>query len=122
MICLRGYASRGTLGLGRAAMPYVGGLMDRKLVSFMAALAAWASSSLYAADTAINARLTELQGTVLMNQGQKFVPAKLGTELRAGDRVFALTTGPATVTFPDGCAILIKPGKLMTIGPQSPCT
>ena len=95
--------------------------MYRKLVPLVAAIATWASGSLYAADTAVNARLTQLQGTVLMNQGQKFVPAKLDTELSTGDRVLALKTGLATVTFPDGCAVLIKPGKLTTIGPQSPC-
>jgi hypothetical protein len=94
----------------------------RKLIPLMAALAAWSSGSAYAAEAAVNAKLTQVEGSVVMNQGKRFVPAKLGTELLVGDRVLALKTGQATVAFADGCAIQIKPGKSITIESQSPCS
>jgi hypothetical protein len=97
-------------------------LMYRILVPIVVVAATWTSGPVHAADQAPNARLTFVEGSVMMNQGKQFVPAKPGTELIAGDRILALKTGRATVTFADGCEVLVKPGKLMTVTAKSVCS
>lgn len=67
------------------------------------------------------ASIAAIKGSVLLNQGQRYEPIRAGMPLAPGDRVLAVKDGVATVTFRDGCRVEVKPGKLLTVGPQSPC-
>lgn len=65
-------------------------------------------------------KLSSVQGSVLVNQNGRFVPAKSATALRAGDRVMA-TAGSASLKYADGCTVSIAARSMATIGERSPC-
>lgn len=96
-------------------------LTMKLIITSIIAAASLSMGAAFAAGAAPAAHLSALEGSVMVNQGKSFVPAKLGVELVAGDRVLVLKSGQATVTFADGCAVVVKPGKLVTVADQSPC-
>jgi len=80
-----------------------------------------AQSSPNLAQPSPNAKLTSVQGSVLTNQGKKFLPAQAGAGLFTGDRILVLKDSHATIEFADGCAVGVDPGKVLVVGRQSPC-
>ncbi|MGH8051435.1 MAG: hypothetical protein ACREPB_12315 [Arenimonas sp.] len=65
--------------------------------------------------------LDEVSGSVLVNQGEKFVPATEGQSLNAGDRLMVTKTGNATLVFGKGCTKEVKGGTMVTIPETSIC-
>lgn len=65
--------------------------------------------------------LDEVNGTVLVNQGEKFVPATEGQSLNSGDRLMVTKTGNAVLVFGKGCTTEVKAGTMVTIPEQSIC-
>jgi hypothetical protein len=61
------------------------------------------------------ASATAVTGPVQVNQGERFVPLLAGQSLRAGDRIMTLVDGSATLTYPDGCVLTIKPENLRSV-------
>ncbi|HET6545456.1 MAG TPA: hypothetical protein VFG55_01765 [Rhodanobacteraceae bacterium] len=67
------------------------------------------------------ATLSDMSGSVLVNQGREFVAAQPGAGLVPGDRVLARQGSEATLTFADGCKSSVAPGTMVTIPDMSPC-
>jgi hypothetical protein len=62
-----------------------------------------------------------VQGQVEINRGAGFTPVVAGTDAKVGDILMANPGGSARVVYPDGCAVEIRPGGVVSIGAQSPC-
>jgi hypothetical protein len=77
--------------------------------------------SLLAATACRAATVQPLQGQISINQGQGFHQIDGTAELKAGDSVIVSPGGTATVSYPDGCNIGLKPGAVMVIAALSPC-
>ncbi len=65
--------------------------------------------------------LDEMNGSVLVNQGEKFVPAAEGQSLNAGDRVMVTKSANATLIFGKDCKTEVKGGTMVTIPERSIC-
>lgn len=65
--------------------------------------------------------LDQINGSVLVNQGDRFVAATEGQSLNAGDRLMVTKTGSATLVFGKGCSTEVKAGTMVTIPEQSIC-
>jgi hypothetical protein len=65
--------------------------------------------------------LDELKGSVLVNQGENFVPATEGQSLNAGDRLMVTKNGNAMLVFGKDCTKEVKAGTMVTIPQQSIC-
>jgi hypothetical protein len=74
-----------------------------------------------AQDGAGVAILDEMNGSVLVNQGEKFVAAIEGQSLNAGDRVMVTKTGNARIMFGKDCSTEVKAGTIVTIPESSIC-
>ena len=61
------------------------------------------------------AMLYNVQGKVLVNQGQKFVPAHAGMALNVGDRVLLMDGANAKVEYGSGCSLPLAPNSAATI-------
>ena len=61
------------------------------------------------------AMLYNVQGKVLVNQGQKFVPAQSGMALNTGDRVLLMEGAQAKVEYASGCSLPLAPNSAATI-------
>ena len=69
---------------------------------------------------AAEARLGAVSGSVMVNQGGRFVAATRGTVLQTGDRVMA-TSGSASLTYSDGCNVAVATRSMATVAAVSPC-
>lgn len=67
------------------------------------------------------ATLLGIEGTVLVNTGDKFVNTRQDTTLAAGDRVLLMNEASAQLVFADGCDVALQPESMITIGEASPC-
>ncbi len=65
--------------------------------------------------------LDEVNGSVLVNQGEKFVAASEGQSLNAGDRLMVTKSGNATLVFGKDCKTEVKGGTMVTIPERSIC-
>jgi hypothetical protein len=72
-------------------------------------MAAWAAS------------IDPVQGELSVNQRQGFQKIDSRIEANVGDSVMVSPYGSATVSYPDGCKVNVRPGAVMTIAPLSPC-
>ena len=68
-----------------------------------------------------NSILGQMQGTVSVNQGTEFSPAKLDMRLKPGDRIMVEGASKATIVFDDKCSLDITANKLVTVPDQSVC-
>lgn len=64
------------------------------------------------------ARLSSVQGSVLVNQNGRYTPVTSSTVLRSGDRLMAMN-GDAKLTYADGCAVNVSARSMTTIGSQA---
>lgn len=67
------------------------------------------------------ATVAPVNGEVSVNQGQGFKKLDSAFEAKVGDAVMVSPGGSAKVSYPDGCAIDLKPGAVMVIAALSPC-
>lgn len=81
------------------------------------------AGSAFAGEPADNvvAHLKGLNGTVLVNQGEKFVTADEGQSLRAGDRVLTMDGAKANIGFTDGCVLAVEAGSSVVVPERSTC-
>ncbi|HEX5754962.1 MAG TPA: hypothetical protein VFY12_01240 [Arenimonas sp.] len=93
----------------------------KRLASLIAA--SLLAGSAFAGEPSENvvAHLKGLDGTVLVNQGEKFVTADEGQSLRAGDRVLAMDGAKASIDFTDGCVLAVEAGSSVVVPGQSTC-
>lgn len=59
--------------------------------------------------------LKQPQGRVLVSQNSTMGPARDGMPLYAGDRVVAVTGGRVEVTYPGGCAVMLRENTLLAV-------
>ena len=64
------------------------------------------------------AMLYKVQGKVMVNQGNKFVPAKAGMPLNAGDRIMAMDGASASLEYGNACIIHVASNSSLTVTPQ----
>ena len=60
-------------------------------------------------------------GRVQVNQGEKFLPMRPGQQLKAGDRVMAMDDSQATISFADGCTLVVEEQTIVTVPATSTC-
>lgn len=72
-------------------------------------------------NAAFAAILQPIAGTISVNAGEGFKPALGETDIRTGDTVMVSPEGSARIVYADGCAILVRPGAVVTLGQGSPC-
>jgi hypothetical protein len=65
--------------------------------------------------------IDDIDGSVMVNTGEKFVGAVEGQSLKAGDRVMASKTGTATLVFNNDCRSEIKANTMVIIPERSIC-
>jgi len=68
------------------------------------------------------ATLTQLEGKVLVNQGEETVPAQAGMSLRSSDRVLTLDGSTALVVYKDGCGLPLEENSQLTLMSVDECT
>jgi hypothetical protein len=68
-----------------------------------------------------NSTITELKGSVSVNQGEEFRPAVKGMRLKPGDRVMAQDDSEADIKFDDECKMDVDENKIVTIPDRSTC-
>ena len=85
---------------------------------FLATLLA-ASGSTFAGPDAV--QLKQIQGSVMVNQGEVYRTATEGMALKVGDRVMVMEGGSMVVIYPDGCVADFKDNQIITIEPVSTC-
>ena len=67
------------------------------------------------------ATMGSVQGSVLVNKGAGYGPAKGSSELKPGDTVMAKAGGSAQISYDDGCVVEVKVGQVVTVAQESPC-
>lgn len=91
------------------------------LTAFCAASISFAAL-LTAAEPAANVAIVdEINGSVMVNTGEKFVGAVEGQSLKAGDRVMASKTGTAVLVFENDCRKDVQANTMVIIPETSPC-
>ena len=73
------------------------------------------------AETGVIARISSVNGQVLVNQGHGFRPARSGLLLREGDRLISMHGGQALISYAAGCAKPLDAGSLLTINGAKAC-
>jgi hypothetical protein len=68
-----------------------------------------------------NATMTDIEGSVSVNQGTEYVPARKDMRLKPGDRVMIREGGEVTIVFDDECRREVEENKIVTIPERSPC-
>lgn len=79
---------------------------------------AYVSAAVIAALFATNAAavtLSNVEGTVSVNQGSGFQPASIGTALSSGDRVRASSSGSANIVYDNGCSTRVAPSQVAVV-------
>ncbi|TXK65605.1 hypothetical protein [Alkalisalibacterium limincola] len=100
--------------------------MKNSLISGAVALALFSSVAVAGdageqATKAPQASLLGIEGTVLVNTGERFVNTRDDTQLAAGDRVLLMNEASAQLLFADGCDVSLQAESMITIGEASPC-
>lgn len=87
--------------------------------------AAWTAMFLvapvFAQEAGPNSRLVVIEGSVMLNQGERFADAVVDTPTREGDRIMAMESSRAVVKFSDGCDLEVEAGTIVTVPETSPC-
>lgn len=67
------------------------------------------------------ARLEEIDGEALVNDGSRYRPGTVGMRLKVGHRVIVLEGGRAVIRYDDGCRDEVEDDEILTIDDSSPC-
>lgn len=67
------------------------------------------------------ATVDSVRGQVSINRGDGFRRVTGTIQANTGDSVMVSPKGRARVVYPDGCALNVDPGAVVTITAQSPC-
>ena len=60
----------------------------------------------------------KMHGKVMVNQGQKFIPAKAGMPLSVGDRILVMAGSDASIEYGNGCTLSMVPNSSLTVTPD----
>ncbi len=95
--------------------------MRRSLLPLFCSAALLGSGVAAAADSPAPAVLSGVEGSVLVNQGERFVTVRGDVALSAGDRVLGMSGASATITWADGCSLPLPAEAMLTVDAASPC-
>ncbi|MGH6925257.1 MAG: hypothetical protein ACRED5_16110 [Propylenella sp.] len=93
----------------------------RRMACAAASLALIASPGAWAAQQAEYAKLTKVQGTVLVDSGAGFVRVLDDVALKLGDRVMVADGGGAFLQFSDDCGLPLAAPSMTTVT-ETTCT
>lgn len=65
--------------------------------------------------------VARIQGSALINQGERYVPAREGMSVKEGDRMIATEGSSAVIKFNDGCQYTLPDTQVLTVGATSTC-
>ena len=68
------------------------------------------------------AKLTQLEGKVLVNNGKSFTQAQVGMPLERGYRILIPAGGSAQVVYKDGCVLPLGQNSLLTVEGKNQCS
>lgn len=96
--------------------------MKRTILTALCAASMSFAALLTAAEPGASvAIIDDINGSVMVNTGEKFVGAVEGQSLKAGDRVMASKTGSAVLVFDNDCRREIKANTMVIIPETSVC-
>jgi len=87
----------------------------------VAALSLALAPAAFAQSDEIVGTLQEVEGTVLLKEGEESIPAVEGQSVRASQEVLLTEGAKALLVFNDGCDIALDPEELYRIPGNSPC-
>lgn len=70
---------------------------------------------------ATNAVITDVEGTVSVNQGEEFVPATEGMRLKPGDRIMVPDDSQVEISYDDNCRYEVDENRIATVQARSTC-
>ena len=88
----------------------------KKTALFIAAAAAAALSH-----AEVNPTLAEMSGSVMVNSGSSYEPARPGMQLESGYRLMAMAGGSATVNYGGECSLTLKENQIIRVGDAASC-
>lgn len=68
------------------------------------------------------AKLAQVDGTVMVNQGTAYKKAASGAVLQQGAKIVTTKGATVAVVYKDGCIKQLKENSILTVGPASECT
>lgn len=68
------------------------------------------------------AKLTKIEGNVMVNQGVNYGAAKPGMELKTGAKVVTTKNSSVAIVYNNGCIKQVKPNSILSVGPAAECT
>ncbi len=98
-------------------LPYTPGTLMKlrsSLVIVVGAIAAWAAGPALAQDKTV-AQLTNVEGNVMVSQGDGMVAAVSGQRVASGTRVITLAGGKVVIDYDVGCDISLKENQRFTV-------
>jgi len=67
------------------------------------------------------AKLVQIQGSVLVNQGRNYVSAQTGMGLRSGDNILALEDSSAVIVYGNDCEVRLEANSLLALEDENQC-
>lgn len=67
------------------------------------------------------AKVTQVQGDVMFNNGTKFIKASSGIKLKQGTKILTTKESEATLVFQNGCTKTIPANTMFTVGTAEEC-
>lgn len=90
-------------------------------VTILAASTIIASQTVTATSITTSAKLTQVQGDVMVNNGARFVKAVSGTELKPGAKIVTAKSSTISLSYQNGCVKQIKQNTMHTVGTPEQC-
>jgi len=78
-----------------------------------------ASFAVTAGDSTV--KLSQVQGDVMVNNGNRFVKAAAGSELKPGAKIVTAKESSVTVVYQNGCVKKLQPNSMLTVGTAAEC-
>lgn len=95
--------------------------ITKRAVTFLAASAVLVSQVVVAATVAAPAKLTQVQGDVMVNNGTRFVKAVSGLELKPGAKIVTAKSSNVSLVYQNGCVKQLKQNTMHTVGTAEQC-
>ena len=68
-----------------------------------------------------NARLLQVQGKVLVNDGVRYMQAKSGAEVKAGTKIITSKDATANLVYKNGCVKEVKANTMLVVSTPADC-
>ena len=65
--------------------------------------------------------LSDMSGSVMVNVGSSYEPARVGMELKPEYRLMAMAGGAATIDYAGQCAVTLEENQIIRVGDSATC-